>query len=74
MSKDAWEQLDDLRHKYGMEWNFRDDLFVFADGCERHIMLNNHQHNVCTVREYIAILEEACDFVEQVNPKWSNRK
>ena len=73
MSKkdDAWRQLHDLLEKYTKEWDFRPDLEVVADATGRCIRLGDVSHNVDTIREYVAILGEACDFVEQANPEWA---
>lgn len=72
MKDDAWKQLADLAEKYTEIWEFRPDLDVVASGLERHVMLDGVPHNVETVREYITILEQACAFVEKVNPAWAS--
>ena len=78
MSKDAWEKMcvletkiEDLIEKYKRTWEMRSDLDVIADGCGRHVLLNGSQHNVSTIRELIVVLNDACDFVENVNPQWA---
>lgn len=71
-AKDAWEQLHDLQEEFIRDWfDFRDDLEVVADALDRCVRLNSVQHNVTTVREYIEILTEACDFVDSANPRWA---
>lgn len=71
MKDDAWKQLHDLEEKYTRVWEFRPDLDVVAVGTERCVVLNGVPHNVGTVREYVAVLVEACDFVDKANPTWA---
>ena len=68
---DAWEQYHDLQKRFIREWSVRPDLDVVAVAHERHIELHGERHNVCTVREYIAVLQSACDFIEDSNPQWA---
>ena len=71
-SNDAWKLQDDLRRQFIKDWDFRSDLYVTADGLERRIKIDNVEHNVCTIREFIAVLGAACDFVESSNPGWAS--
>jgi hypothetical protein len=69
--EDAWKQYFDLQKRYMREWQFRDDLVVFADGLNRGVKINGEQHNVGTIQAFIACLQAACAFVEDANPDWS---
>jgi len=70
---DAWEELRELERKYCLNFNFRSDLRISAQAHRRTILINNTQHNVATIREYIKLLEEACDWVEDKNPDWTKK-
>ena len=72
MKDDAWLQLAELEEKYTKVWEFRPDLDIVAAGADRCVLLNGVPHNVQTVREYMAVLEKACAFVEKVNPAWAS--
>lgn len=71
--KDAWERQRDLDEEYIVNFELRSDLRISAQAHHRTVKINGVQHNVATIREYIELLEEACDWVEGYNPEWTKR-
>jgi hypothetical protein len=86
--KDAWNQYYHLVESFTKEFALpgilpgteRVDIAIVARAHERGVQLLaddnfvNNTHNVDTMRNIAKVLNEACDFVEEMNPEWAKEK
>ena len=77
--KDAWQKHDDLVKSLTKVIETRPDITVIGNGWDRSVYLGFDSsadftfrpHNVRTMRKLAKALNDACDYVEEVNPKWA---
>jgi hypothetical protein len=82
-ANDAFRQYHDLLDKFTTVTEIRNDIIVHAYAWNRSVELeifenpqntaysSTGKRNVGTMRELAQALNDACDFVEASNPKWT---
>lgn len=82
---DAWRQAHELHQRFTTKVDVRADLRVMAHACDRTVSFglgyertdfggwrfHTTKRNVGTMRELANALLDACDFVEESNPEWT---
>lgn len=75
-ANDAWKIYHDLLEKYTLKTEVRSDIKVYGHAIDRSVELiktkSTGKRNIATMRELASALNEACDFVEEQNPKWAS--
>lgn len=86
-ANDAWKIYHDLLVKYTLKIEVRSDIKVYGHATDRSVELilidyqsdklkiktkSTGKRNIATMRELATALNEACDFVEEQNPKWAS--
>lgn len=86
-ANDAWKIYHDLLEKYTLKTEIRSDIKVYGHATDRSVELilidyqsdkskiktkSTGKRNIATMRELARALNEACDFVEEQNPKWAS--
>lgn len=85
---DAWKRYYDLLNELSTRVEVRSDIHVTAKAYDRGVELvlfdgteplkrnfiSTGSRNIGTMRELAKALNDACDFVEEQNPKWASQK
>jgi hypothetical protein len=77
---DSWEKADAVRRLSTKTYEIRHDIRVEAHGVERGVRVilkgdvDTGPRNVSTMRELALAILDACDFVEEKNPRWAARR